>query len=497
MTGSAMHQRSFWIPVAGILLLYISGFIFATASESDILLTIFKLTPFVLGGLYIFIFHLTLFWKSMILLFPVSINVIFSGVGVGAPAEPMMLMLFLVLLFNFTQKPLLFRGILKHPLSIAIFLYLAWALLTGFSSTYLLVSLKYLLIRTISILVLYFGFAHFFIKKGRVKEYFLLYGIGLTIVVLYSLKQHSQWGFMMQTTHGVSRPFYNDHTIYGAALAMILPPIFILVFKSKTLQLNKWERLLYPALLILFSIALYFSFSRAAWISLILVILFYPLLKIRIRPAHIMGLTGILVLIVFMAWPAVQAKLDENENVSAEGNVTEHLTSATNVSTDESNRERINRWSCAIRMFMDKPFLGFGPGTYQFNYIDYQRSKEMTRISLTDVSEGGDVHSEYLKVLSESGFAGLGTWLLIVFGATFTGMRVFYEAKDPWRKWMALGIMLGMLTYLIHSFFNNFLSTDKGATLFWPFLAMLVALDTDSKSTNLDAVSEAKDSSPP
>ena len=32
-------------------------------------------------------------------------------------------------------------------------------------------------------------------------------------------------------------------------------------------------------------------------------------------------------------------------------------------------------------MWQDKPFFGFGPGTYQFEYGPYQRSYEKTRIS--------------------------------------------------------------------------------------------------------------------
>ncbi|MCK7541556.1 MAG: hypothetical protein MZV63_67070 [Marinilabiliales bacterium] len=38
----------------------------------------------------------------------------------------------------------------------------------------------------------------------------------------------------------------------------------------------------------------------------------------------------------------------------------QHLRSASNISTDQSNLERINRWKCALRMFAEKPLCGMG-----------------------------------------------------------------------------------------------------------------------------------------
>ncbi|HQN98780.1 MAG TPA: hypothetical protein PKU86_04960, partial [Bacteroidales bacterium] len=37
--------------------------------------------------------------------------------------------------------------------------------------------------------------------------------------------------------------------------------------------------------------------------------------------------------------------------------------------------------------------------------------------------------------------------------------------------------IIGLITYYIHGFMNNFLDTDKLSVPFWAFYAMIVALD--------------------
>ena len=103
----------------------------------------------------------------------------------------------------------------------------------------------------------------------------------------------------------------------------------------------------------------------------------------------------------------------EQNRVESSGELSEHVQSISNISTDQSNLERLNRWSCAIRMWKDKPLFGFGPGTYQFEYGRYQRSYEKTRIS-TDFGTMGNAHSEYLGPLAEGGVFGLLSILLVI-----------------------------------------------------------------------------------
>jgi len=168
-------------------------------------------------------------------------------------------------------------------------------------------------------------------------------------------------------------------------------------------------------------------------------------------------------------------KLEKNKQDSSTDFV-EHVQSISNISSDASNLERINRWSSAMRLFNERPVFGWGPGTYQFVYAPYQRSKEKTIIS-TNYGDMGNAHSEYIGPLSESGVLGMLTFLAIVIAVAITGFRVFKRARDKEVKLLSLVFTLGLITYYVHGLMNNFLDTDKSSVPFWAFTAIIVALD--------------------
>jgi O-antigen ligase len=155
-----------------------------------------------------------------------------------------------------------------------------------------------------------------------------------------------------------------------------------------------------------------------------------------------------------------------------------------NISSDASNLERINRWQSALRLFEDKPVFGWGPGTYQFVYAPYQRSKEKTIIS-TNLGDKGNAHSEYLGPLAEEGLPGSLFVILLVGMVIYTGIKVYIKTKDREIKFLSMMSLLGLVTYFAHGFLNNFLDTDKLSVPFWGFIAILTALDvyhlTDSE----------------
>nr|WP_262909909.1 O-antigen ligase family protein [Maribellus sp. CM-23] len=221
------------------------------------------------------------------------------------------------------------------------------------------------------------------------------------------------------------------------------------------------------------------SYSRAAWLSLLAAIGVWGILLLKIRFKTIF-ITVVTVGTLFFAFQQqILMKLEQNSQESS-AHLGTHISSMSNISTDASNLERINRWSCAVRMFQDKPVLGFGPGTYMFQYAPYQLTKERTIIS-TNAADGGNAHSEYLGPLSESGVLGLLTFLLIIGVVTYTAINTYTRTTDPRLKKIVLVALLGLITYYVHGFLNNFLDTDKLSVPFWGFTAMIVAIDIISR----------------
>jgi O-antigen ligase len=169
-------------------------------------------------------------------------------------------------------------------------------------------------------------------------------------------------------------------------------------------------------------------------------------------------------------------KMEGNDQDSSD-NLGKHVQSISNISTDASNLERLNRWSCAIRMFAEKPLFGFGPGTYMFQYAPFQKSSEKTIIS-TNAADGGNAHSEYLGPLSEQGLPGGLLMLVLAVASISLGVRAYKKQTDPELKMIALTVVVGLVTYYLHATLNNFLDTDKASAAVWGFIAILVALDS-------------------
>ena len=110
----------------------------------------------------------------------------------------------------------------------------------------------------------------------------------------------------------------------------------------------------------------------------------------------------------------------EQNRQNSSATLAEHVKSISNITTDDSNLERLNRWNAALRMFREKPVFGWGPGTYMFKYAPYQRSTDKTAIS-TDFGDLGNAHSEYIGPLAESGYLDRFPLLLIGIVSLITG----------------------------------------------------------------------------
>ena len=76
-----------------------------------------------------------------------------------------------------------------------------------------------------------------------------------------------------------------------------------------------------------------------------------------------------------------QFSYNNYESHDPQATLVEKSMSVTNLNTDVSNIERLNRWVSALRMFEERPFTGFGPGTYQFTYLPFQEKRLANRLT--------------------------------------------------------------------------------------------------------------------
>ena len=413
----------------------------------------------------------------MALLTPFAVNVaLFPKMELSMPVEPMMILFTLMFFFRVLVHKNYDLRILRHPVSLLLLASLAWWLVTSCTSRLPLVSFKYLLARIWFVVPFYFAAVQIFRNHTRIRQFFWAYAIGLGIVILIATSKTLGNFSDLQTLHRVMRPFYNDHTAYGCAIALLLPASVHFIFSHSH---RGWRRVLTLLLFAGLCVGLFFSYCRAAWISVIAAIGVYVLIRMGMKVKWMVLLFGLGVGVFFIYQNDVLYKLGKNKQDSSY-DLAGQVKSISNISTDASNLERLNRWASAMRLWKESPVLGVGPGTYQFLYASYQKSYQLSVIS-TNAGNLGNAHSEYIGPMTEQGLPGV-MLVVALFLTTFaTGVRVYRTAKDPAVARTALAFTLSLLTYYVHGVFNNFLDTDKLSVPFWAFTAVVVALDLYSE----------------
>jgi O-antigen ligase len=463
-----------------VCLVYLIGFFYVLPKQKEFFIP-YCLLPALIALLLLAFFSFDTFVFSIVFFTPLAVTLkelgVNSEVDLSLPTEPFMAgVLLLVPIYQLYAK-FIDKKVFSHPVTKVIFLQVAWMAFTCITSEMPLVSVKYLIARLWFICSGYFMMNYLFAKKDEnVFKYLWLYIISLTAVSLYITIQHASYGFDEHIADWIPSPFYNDHTAYGAALAMYVPPLIGFLFMKRYTPVQKI--MIFSCLTVVLT-GVVFSYARAAWISLMaalaVTIIFY--LKIKFRTLIVTVIAGAAVFFIFQT--QILLILNQN-NTASGGDAAQDLQSVTNIKTDDSNLERINRWSSALKMFQERPFMGWGPGTYMFQYAPFQKQSEKSLIS-TNAGTNGNAHSEYLGPMSEQGILGIVWVIALLFTVFNTGFRVVYNAKDKTQKTLAVLLITGLTTYFVHGFLNNFLDTDKLSIPFWGFIAALVYLDIKQK----------------
>lgn len=430
--------------------------------------------PVALAILLLFLFSLDKLLLVIVALTPLSVRYYNEALGfaINMPTEPLIVAIMFVFFLKLFYEQEYDKNILKHPITIIIIIQLLWMFITSVTSEIPVVSFKAFFSRLWFVVAFYFVAIKLFKKNENIHHFFWLYGISLAVVVIYITIMHSTFGFDRRVGTWIQHPFFNDHTHYSAVLSFILPLFIIMSFyKGYSLVRRRVALAIFCVLLA----GLFFSFSRASWLSTFIAFSLFWVLALKINFKLLLASSFLVVGLLFTFQNEILMQMERNRQDSSQ-NVREHIQSIANVQTDASNLERINRWRAAIRMFQERPIVGWGPGTYQKVYAPFQLSEHRTIIT-TNFGDVGNAHSEYLGPLAESGLAGMLIMFVLAGAVLALGIKNFRNAPSKEHRWISLAITLGFITYFTHGFLNNYLDTDEASVLFWGFVAILVAID--------------------
>lgn len=468
-----VNGKFYSIAVLGFSLLFVAAN--AILVSRDMLYLNFL--PFVLLAVLLILFSPEKVFFLLILFAPLSVPLSDFVPGLDFdfwfPTEPILVTLLVLTILKSVHDRFFDRDLLVHPIFWALLFYLFWLVITTISSEMPIVSIKYVLVRFWFITVFFYvSYILFLRSEANFKRFFSLFLIGLSVVVLISLnKQIARGLFDKYVAHGSCNPFFTDHTSYGATLAFVIPVIMGYLALSRTLK----TKVFLSILAIFFIAALILSYTRAAWLSLIVGGMVWVLWYLRIRLRTVVFAIALSISAVLVFQEEISRWLNYNQTDSS-GNLREHLHSVTNIKTDDSNVERINRWTSAIRMFRERPIFGWGPGTYMFQYAPYQASYLKT-LESSNLGTKGNAHSEYLGLLAESGFLAPIGYILILMIVLYRGFMISVRSQIQKDRVLVISVLIGLITYVVHGALNNFLDMDKVAAIFWGYTAFVIAMD--------------------
>jgi O-antigen ligase len=400
---------------------------------------------------------LPLAWLTTLAVVPLSREIVFPGVSsaLWVPTEPMIF----VFLGVWGIRALLHgaRSVPRSPILGVIFLLAVIAVFSAVGSRFPLLSTKAIL-STGWFAV--FGFLFPLIhggERGFARRTLTVLGVAGVVFAVIGIVFIARHGIMRWTGNAMGRPFFPEHGTYSVFMTFALSGVLGLALSARRRVL----RMLGFFAAGLMTLAIVLSLARAAFLGLAaaLGITLWYLLRAG-RGRTVLAVVMVAVLVGFSL-----------ARFRASNFVELHAASIGNPG-ELSNLERISRWLAAWNMARAHPLLGVGYGTYEDSYYSYRILTLQTQEQFRRMG----VHSEFFRSLGEMGWLGLVTVLAFLALVFRQGHQAIRGARSPSDRSLAIGLLAGFASYVVHSFFNSYGESDKVVLPFWFFTAFIALL---------------------
>lgn len=338
----------------------------------------------------------------------------------------------------------------KYPLwAISIF----WISVLGFSFAFSiarLASLEELMrnIMYISLPLIIFSWAT---SDNRIK--LLSYTVLLTGTLVSLIAIYSFLSDYIKTLafNPVSSPLSRTNDL-GAYMLLIFPlALSSFLYEDK----SPVEKVLYALASILSFITIMLTFSRGIWVSTLIAIFLIIILGRKILKKNLiyLGLFSILGAIpIILKWETIVNRLLSLQNI--------FLTAENSIEW----RKSLLRGS--LRIFLDHPVFGTGLNSFPFIYSLYQERAGFFSIN---------PHNYYLQLLAETGVVGFITFVVLALSIIYMSFKAFANSENIF-KGISLGLLVGIISSLIHISVDIDWSVSAIPILFWTEVGLLIAI---------------------
>jgi len=241
--------------------------------------------------------------------------------------------------------------------------------------------------------------------------------------------------------------------ILGSLMVLAMSMAYAMYYGSE-----QWfKKMVYAGVFLVFALCLVFTFSRGAWLAVILSVLLLGLWVDK----RILILMVLVALLTPTLMPSVYHRISYMMSP-------EYL-----VSSERGGR--LGRWDLAVKHWQTSPAVGVGLG--QFGGAVAARN-------YPDSSFYAD--SWYLKVGTETGWIGLLATLLLILTGLRRARSSLNATDDYYLKIMGLGILAGLVGILAHNCVENVFEVPMMASYFWFFMGLVAALPQVQVSNDME-----------
>lgn len=365
----------------------------------------------------------------------------------------------------------------KTKLDLPLILFTLVLILSLFISNTKMISLQDFII-FFSYILIFFIITNNLNKKLYFNSFIYLFFIISLLVSIYTIIQYYDFDPYLSDLHSLTSTIGQKNWVSNY-LAMIFP----LVFSYFLLEQTKKDKIIYFIFLSILYVTLMICQSRGIWISIIFTVLIGIFLIYKFKLFKIFQENQkwlILLLVTFLIITLTYSK----DNFLNKSTITVHQKALSTFNEqDPSINMHILNWKITIEMIKEKPLLGSGIGTFKMNYLDYQAEFLKDNPYYIKYSgKAGEAHNEYLQIWAELGVIGLGLFLLIFYFFYKTIIDFYNNNKNVKEKIITLGLVMGIICFLIHSLFTFPLHVPALGITFFAIMGLTVVY---MRKTNL------------
>ena len=239
---------------------------------------------------------------------------------------------------------------------------------------------------------------------------------------------------------------FGSPNIMGDFMVMFAPMAAALAytFKNRVLQLAAW----FVTFTMCFSCL--FTMSRGAWIALVLAIFIFALLVDRRLIVLMVIAFAAAMFLPFVATRIGYLFTPEYAASTARGG-------------------RSVRWEqTMVYLRAASPTFGIGFGMFGGAVAMQNPVSSWMKYFYTD--------NYYIKILAENGYAGLVSFIIMMAGVVWSGLRGWFRQRSETHAPMCAGMLAGLCGVLAHCYFENIFEEPYMGVCFWTIAAMMMYL---------------------